>query len=43
LGCAHGVVFFGTFHANSYAKSGGVSLLTRIREILYAATKLRMS
>ena len=28
----NGVVFVGTFHANSYAKSGGVSLLTRIRE-----------
>ena len=32
LGCAHGVVFFGIFHAKRYSISGGVSLLTRIRD-----------
>ena len=34
LGCAHGVVFFGIFHAKRYSISGGVSLLTRIKEVL---------
>ena len=38
LGCAHGVVCFGIFHAKRYSISGGVSLLTRIKDVRYSST-----